>query len=532
MKVATMEEAFSAPAMDEAIDSARRASGPELERFFELSSELLGFGSGGYLWRVNPAFEATLGYSRQELLSRPFLDFVHPDDRIPTREASLTCARRRGMTQLEHRCIRSDGSEVWLEWNVVADHQGWLYGAGRDVTQRRREQDRLCMAQPMLAASHRDLSVLAEQQAALRRVATMVARGVDPSQVFSVVADELARCLGGYHHAVLFRYQPDGAGILVAAGRSDPELAKIPVGERFSLDGQSVAATVFHTGRAARMASYENASGTIAARFRDLGLRTAVGAPITVEGRLWGAAIVGSTQPGETLPPDTEARVGDFTDLVATAIGNAATRLELAASRARSVAAGDDARRRLERELHDGAQQRSLALRLRTAEVALPCELRAVKEQIDDAITDLAGVCTDLREIFRGIHPTIVSHGGLGPALEKLARRSAVPVRLDVAVERRLSRSVAVAAYYVVAEALTNAAKYAHASEIGVRVEAKGPNLHLSIDDDGVGGADVGQGSGLIGLIDRVEALGGCLEIASRVGIGTSLLAEIPLVAE
>jgi signal transduction histidine kinase len=282
------------------------------------------------------------------------------------------------------------------------------------------------------------------------------------------------------------------------------------------------------------MASYENACGTIAARFRDLGLRTAVGAPITVEGRLWGAAIVGSTQPGETLPPDTEARVGDFTDLVATAIGNAATRLELAASRARSVAAGDDARRRLERELHDGAQQRlvSLALRLRTAEAAPPCELRAVKEQIDDAITDLAGVCTDLRDIFRGIHSAIVSQGGLGPALEKLARRSAGPVRLDVAVERRLSRSVEVAAYYVVAEALTNTAKYAHASEIGVRVEAKGPNLHLSIDDDGVGGADVGQGSGLIGLIDRVEALGGCLEIASRVGIGTSLLAEIPLVAE
>jgi PAS domain S-box-containing protein len=222
MKIASMEEAFSAPGRDEAIDSARLASGTELERFFELSSELLGFGSGGYLRWVNPAFEATLGYSRQELRSRPFLNFVHPDDRIRTREASQTCARGRGVTQLEHRCIRSDGSEVWLEWNVVADHQGWLYAAGRDVTQRRREQDRLRAAQRMLAASHRELSVLAEQQAALRRVATMVARGVDPSQVFSVVADELARCLGAYHHAVLFRYQPDGAGILLAAGQRDP----------------------------------------------------------------------------------------------------------------------------------------------------------------------------------------------------------------------------------------------------------------------------------------------------------------------
>lgn len=212
------------------------------------------------------------------------------------------------MTQLEHRCIRSDGSDVWLEWNVVADHQGWLYGAVRDVTQRRREQDRRRVAQPMPAASHREVSVLAEQQAALRRVATMVARGAEPSQVFSVVADELACCLGRYNHAVLFRYQPDCTGVLLAAGQRDPESAKIPVGERFSLGGQAVAAMVFRTGRAARMVSYENASGSIAARFRDLGLRTAVGAPIIVEGRLWGAAVVGSTQPGETLPPDPIAQ--------------------------------------------------------------------------------------------------------------------------------------------------------------------------------------------------------------------------------
>jgi PAS domain S-box-containing protein len=482
---------------------------------------------------VNPAFEATLGYSRQELRSRPFLDFIHPDDRIPTREASRTCARGRGVTQLAHRCIRSDASEVWLEWNVVADQQGWLYGAGRDVTHCRREQGGPHAAQRMLAASHREVTALVEQQAALRRVATMVALGVDPSRVFSVVADELARCLGGYHHAVLFRYQPGGAGILLAAGQRDPELTKIPVGERFSLEGQSVAATVFRTARAARMVSYENAPGAIAARFRDLGLRTAVGAPIIVEGRLWGAAIVGSTHPGETLPPDTEARVGDFTDLLATAIANAAIRLELAASRARIVAAGDDARRKLERDLHDGAQQRlvSLGLELRAAESALPRELRAVKEQIADLVTGLAGVCADLQEISRGVHPAIVSQGGLGPALEMLARRSAVPVRLDVA-DRRLPRSVEVAAYYVVAEALTNTAKYAHASEVRVRVEAEGPTLHLSIDDDGVGGADVGKGSGLIGLIDRVEALGGSLGISSPIGIGTSLRAEIPLLVE
>jgi signal transduction histidine kinase len=158
----------------------------------------------------------------------------------------------------------------------------------------------------------------------------------------------------------------------------------------------------------------------------------------------------------------------------------------------------------LERDAHDGAQQRlvSLGLQLGTSESALPCELRAFKEQIADVITGLAGVGADLREISPGIHPAIVSKGGLGPALETLARCSAVPVRLYVAVKRRLPRSVEVAAYYIVAEALTNATKYASASEIRVRAEAEGPNLHLSIGDDGVGGADVGKRSGLIGLID------------------------------
>jgi signal transduction histidine kinase len=399
-----------------------------------------------------------------------------------------------------------------------------------------------------LQASRDELRVLAEQQAALRRVATLVARGASPSEVFSAVALELARCLGAYHQSVLFRYEPDDAGVLLAVGLGDPrdapadeallpanvveELKKKYLGKRFSLEGESAAVKVLRTGRAARMDSYENAPGSVAATFRRLGIRTSAGAPIIVDERLWGAAIVGSSQP-DPLPPDTESRVGDFADLVATAIANAQTHAELTASRVRVVTAADDARRRIERDLHDGAQQRlvSLELELRTAEASVPPELHPLKERISHLVTSVAGVSKDLQELSRGIHPAILSKGGLGPALKTLARRSAVPVELSLGVDRRLPESAEVAAYYMVAEALTNAAKHARASEVTVRVEAQGANLHLSIEDDGIGGADTAKGSGLTGLIDRVEALGGQMTISSQPGSGTSLAVKIPLEA-
>jgi signal transduction histidine kinase len=255
-----------------------------------------------------------------------------------------------------------------------------------------------------------------------------------------------------------------------------------------------------------------------------------VGAPIIIEGQLWGAAIVGSTQPDVTLPADTEARVGDFTDLVATAIGNAQTRAELTASRARIVAAADDTRRRIERDLHDGTQQRlvSLGVDLRALEASIPSGLQPLREQIAGIVSDLAGISGELQEISRGIHPAILSTGGLGPALKALARRSCVRVQLELAVGRRLPVSVEVAAYYVVAEALTNVAKHARASEVNVRVKVEGANLDLCVEDDGIGGADPGNGSGLVGLVDRVEALRGHMEISSNIGCGTSLIAKIP----
>jgi signal transduction histidine kinase len=379
-------------------------------------------------------------------------------------------------------------------------------------------------------ASRDELRRLADLQAALRRVATLVARAVPSSELFSAVADELARCLD-VHHAALLRYESDGTAVVLAARDAQPATKRL-VGRRFSVQGHGVAMAVLRTRRAARMDRHDWAPGPGAKYVSDLGLHSGVGATILVAGRLWGAAVVGSRR-FEPLPPDTESGVGDFADLVATAIANAETRSELTASRARIVAAADDARRRLERDLHDGAQQRlvSLGLTLRTAEASVPPDLGALREQISDVVGGLTGVSEELQEISRGIHPAILSRGGLGPALKTLARRSTVPVDLTIDVDRRLTESAEVAAYYVVAEALTNVAKHAHASEVQVSVMVEDANLRISIRDDGVGGVNPRQGSGLIGLTDRVEALGGHLEIDSVAGSGTSLLAAIPFAA-
>jgi signal transduction histidine kinase len=383
-----------------------------------------------------------------------------------------------------------------------------------------------------LQASRDELGVLAEQQAALRRVATLVARGTPPSEVFAAVADEMARCLRAAN-ATVSSFDEDTVTIVAVAALT-PGFKRAPfVGARHTLlDGDNIATRVFHTGRPARLdgLEFQNARGWVAAWLRETGLRSTVAVPIIVDGRVWGTAALGSLQP-EPLPPDTEVRMSGFADLVATAIANAATRAELIASRARIVAAADDGRRRLERDLHDGAQQRlvALGLQVRLAEASVPPGLQVLGEQLGDIVSGLTGVTTDLQEISRGIHPSILSKGGIGPALKTLVRRSAVPVTLELAIDRRLPDSVEVGAYYVVSEALTNAAKHARASRVAVRGQAKDDVLSLSISDDGIGGADFGKGSGLVGLRDRVEALGGRMRIVSPAGSGTSLDVTIPL---
>jgi signal transduction histidine kinase len=336
------------------------------------------------------------------------------------------------------------------------------------------------------------------------------------------VAEEIGRCLN-LNNAEVVQYSDDG-GAIVVASHAAPGEPTFSVGDRLTLEGDNVAALVLRAGKAARMDDFQNAAGSVAARARDLGIRSVVGAPIILDERTWGMALVRSTR-SEPLPPDTEQHIAEFADLIATAIAAATTRAELIKSRGRIVAAADQTRRRLERNLHDGAQQRavSLGLRLRLAEDSVPPELGELKEQLSVIASGLTGLSEELREISHGIHPAIVSRGGLGPALKTLARRSMIPVTLDLGVPRRLPESVEVAAYYVVAEAFTNAAKHSEASGLTVTVNADDDNLDLLVRDDGVGGADSGRGSGLIGLKDRVEALGGQLKIWSPARGGTSL---------
>ena len=374
-----------------------------------------------------------------------------------------------------------------------------------------------------------NLSVLARQQAALRRVATLVARGVSQSEVFSAVAEEMAGCLD-VGNAEVLRFEDDGAAIVVAASYAEPGVPHLSLGERLSTEGDNVAAKVLRARQSARVDRWEGAPGPIAQRVRELGVRSRVGAPIVVDERLWGIAVVATTEP-EPLPADTEARIGEFAELVATAIAAATTRAELIASRARIVAAADDARRRLERDIHDGAQQRlvSLGLKLRLTEESVPPERDDLKSMLSEAVSGLTDVFQELQEISRGIHPATLSTGGLRAAFKTLARRSPVPVNLDITIEQRLPESVEVAAYYVVAEALTNAAKHARASEVNVQARLTDKTVDLLVADDGIGGADSGKGSGLIGLKDRIEALGGNLRVASPPGGGTTLNITIPL---
>jgi signal transduction histidine kinase len=370
-------------------------------------------------------------------------------------------------------------------------------------------------------------TALARQQAALRRVATLVARGADPTDLYPVAVTELARGLD-VEHVTLTKFEPGDQCVVLASHDAAGE-AGLTVGERLSLAGDSLTARVRDTGTPARIDDYVGVDGPVAARLRGLGIRSGVGSLVTVGGEPRGVLIVGSARQ-EPLPAETEDRITDFADLVATAIGNAETRAELQASRARIVAAADQARRGIERDLHDGAQQRivSLGLGLRALEASIPEDDAPVHKQVDNLITGMADLYTELQELSRGIHPAILSKGGLGPAIKTLARRSTVPVGLELAMDRRLPESIEVAAYYVVAEALTNVAKHAEASGVTVRVHCDEDELRLEVTDDGIGGAASGGGSGLLGLKDRVEAVAGRLEVTSAPARGTTVLAHIP----
>ena len=382
------------------------------------------------------------------------------------------------------------------------------------------------------AESRKALGELADEQAALRRVATLVARGVPAHALFSAVTREAAQVFSTDEPplvATVIRFDPGPECVLVGASRAYPLET---IGSRWAPKELYVSTGVLRTGASARVdeADIDANGGPDADALRLRGFLHQLGSPVVVGGRLWGAMTLNSLN---ALPPDIDHRLGAFTELVATAIANTESQSELAASRRRMVAAADDARRRIERDLHDGIQQQlvSLGMELGAMEASLPAEdeFRAQVEAVSDG---LRRAIDDLREISRGIHPAILAHGGLGAALKALARRSQVPVQLTSTIDGRLPERVEVAAYYVVSEALTNVARHAGASVVNINVSGQDATLQLAIRDDGVGGADAREGTGLMGLKDRVEALGGRISVDSSPGRGTSLAVALPLGSE
>ena len=366
---------------------------------------------------------------------------------------------------------------------------------------------------------------LAEEQAALRRVATLVARGASPAAVFEVVATEAAHVLDTDRMSVA-RYESDGTATVVA-DQSKPGL-QIAVGTRLTLEGESVTGAVLRSGRLVRRDRWEGATGSMAALARKMGLRLAIGVPILVEGRVWGSMSAGWTRE-EPPPADMESRMAQFTELVATAIANADSRAEVVASRARVLAAGDDARRRVVRDLHDGAQQRMVhtILTLQLATRALREHDATAESLVAEALDQAEQANAELRELAQGILPSVLTQGGLLAGVKALVSRIDLSVTVDVS-SQRLPLAVEASAYFVVAEALTNVIKHSKAQEAVVRAGLDGPVLLVEVRDDGVGGANR-EGAGLVGLDDRVAALGGALRVESPAGGGTLIAATLPV---
>ena len=377
------------------------------------------------------------------------------------------------------------------------------------------------------ADARAEVARLAEEQAALRRVATLVAQGASPAAVFEAVATETAKVLAAGTVSLL-RYQPEGTAIVVVAQSVPRPVLPSRIGLRVPLAGDNVAAQVMRTEAPARIDDWAAAAGPMARISREAGHGASVGVPIIVEGSLWG--LLHASWPGEPPPSDTEERMGQFADLADTAIANAENRAQLTASRARVLAAGDDARRRVVRDLHDGAQQR-----LVHTIVTLKLAQRALREDDEDTVDSLVGqglasaeeANAELRELAHGILPSVLTSGGLRAGVSALVSRIDLPVQVQVPNER-FPAGLEASAYFVVAEALTNVVKHARASRVEVAAALDGEALRLEVRDDGVGGAEMEAGSGLVGLKDRAAAAGGELSVQSPPGQGTVIAATLP----
>jgi signal transduction histidine kinase len=449
-----------------------------------------------------------------ELIGSNVREVLPPD----VADAVLACVERAletgAMSSVEYELEIGDVRR-WKESRMVPSGTDEVVTIVRDFTVQRRAE-----------AEQRDL---AEEQAALRRVATFVAGDPAPDQVFQAVTEEVCLLLG-IREAVLERFE-DGDMTTIVGRFGERGRPEFEVGTVMPLEEGLAAWQVRHTGGPARVDSYDDLPGELAGRVSAFGFHSSVGVPISVAGATWGALIV-ALREAETLPPETERRLEKFAKLVALAVASAQAREELAASRLRIVEASDAERRRLERNLHDGAQQRLVALSvaLRLAQGKIRDAPEETEELLAVAAEELNEALTELRELAQGIHPAVLADRGLASALDVLAARTPLPVALDVRLlEERLPEPIESAAYYVVAEALANVVKHADADSAAVRVVSGKVSAFVGIEDNGVGGAELDGGSGLRGLRDRVETLRGRLEIDSVPGRGTRVRAQLPL---
>jgi PAS domain S-box-containing protein len=489
----------------------------------------------GRIVRFNRACERVTGWTSAEVVGRDARETViPPEDAEAFGDMIRSMVATGAPSPQQGQWVTRDGYRRVIAWanKPLRDENGavrYVVTSGLDITEAESAASELWALQAELRDRVEELQRLAAEQAALRRVATLVASEQSPEAVFQVVTEEASRLLGA-DSGLLLCYDADHTTGTVVGRYSELRTTSFLLGTVLPVEGDSLTSTVPRTGRAGRLDSYDGVSGEIARRARESSYRSVVAAPVVVAGRIWGL-LVAASQSAEPLPDGAERRLESFAELVAIALAGADARNELAASRARLVEAGDAARRRLERDLHDGAQQRlvGVSLQMRLARARIDNDPVAAAEILDEASEQLAQGLEQLRELARGIHPALLTERGLQPALAALAGRAPFAVGLEVNGER-FPHAVEVAVYYLVSEALTNAAKYARATEVGVTVARDGAGrLVAEISDDGRGGADPAAGSGLRGLTDRVEALGGRFAVDSPPGRGTRIRAELPL---
>ncbi len=497
-------------ANERALDAVRRMEIRNRVLMDAIPDMMLRLGRDGTYLDARAEDESEMFLPAAELLGHNICDFLPPS----VTDAAFACMDRAlesgKLASFDYEFM-ADGVYHSREARIVPSGPAEVVTIVRDFTEQRRAQA--------------ELSRLAEEQAALRRVATIAAGDAAPEEVFQAVTEEICALLD-IGSALLLRFESETSATIV--GKFGEPVAHYPIGDTVPLtDGAT--ATVRRTGAPARVA-YSELDGEVADRMHALGFRAGIAVPIQVAGSTWGA-LVAALREAQDVPDATDRRLEAFAELVALALASAQARDDLAASRRRIIEAGDAERRRIERNLHDGAQQRLVALSvgLRLAQSKIRDSPEEAGELVANVSTELTQALRELRELAQGIHPAVLTERGLATALDVLAARTPLPVELDVEVSDRLPDTVEAAAYYVVSEALANVVKHARADAARVRVVRTDGRAVVDVWDDGEGGADPDLGSGLCGLRDRVETLNGRLVVESASGQGTRIRADLPV---